>query len=285
MRIEKLTAEQEALFPAIREEWLAIGLSTELADRPRAEAAVDLAYAAGGLAPPQRKLWAQSPIEGARLAAELANTQIPDVVGASFGQHDGGWLSFYAAFGRFGIDVHRLDGLFELAKSCGWWWAFGDVVVLTERPNHLSRDDRGRLHCETGAAIRWPDGWGVYAWHGVRVPEDVILRPHDLSVERIEKETNVEIRRVMIERYGVSRYVSDSGAEAIAEDSCGVLYRKEVPGDEAIVMVKVLNSTPEPDGSRKTYFLRVPPNMRTPHEAVAWSFNVPPDRYKPETET
>ena len=27
-------------------------------------------------------------------------------------------------------------------------------------------------------------------------------------------------------------------------------------------MVEVLNSTPEPDGSRKTYFLRVPPDIR-----------------------
>ena len=33
-----------------------------------------------------------------------------------------------------------------------------------------------------------------------------------------------------------------------------------------------MNSTPEPDGTRRTYFLRVPPQMRTAREAVAWTF-------------
>ena len=37
-------------------------------------------------------------------------------------------------------------------------------------------------------------------------------------------------------------------------------------------MLEVENSTPEPDGSYKRYFLRVPPEVRTPREAVAWTF-------------
>ena len=32
--------------------------------------------------------------------------------------------------------------------------------------------------------------------------------------------------------------------------------------DEPLVMVKVMNSTPEPDGSFKPYFLRVHPELR-----------------------
>ena len=39
-------------------------------------------------------------------------------------------------------------------------------------------------------------------------------------------------------------------------------------------MVEVVNSTPEPDGSRKTYFLRVPPTIGTAREAVAWTFGL-----------
>jgi len=42
----------------------------------------------------------------------------------------------------------------------------------------------------------------------------------------------------------------------------GELYFAEVPGDEPLVMVKVMNSTLEPDGSPKPYFLRVHPQCR-----------------------
>lgn len=44
-------------------------------------------------------------------------------------------------------------------------------------------------------------------------------------------------------------------------------------------MVKVVNSTPELDGSFKDYFLRVPPTMKRARQAVAWTFDVPEDDY------
>jgi len=47
-------------------------------------------------------------------------------------------------------------------------------------------------------------------------------------------------------------------------------------------MVEVHNSTPEPDGTRKTYYLRVPPTTRTAREAVAWTFGMSGTEYRPE---
>jgi hypothetical protein len=55
--------------------------------------------------------------------------------------------------------------------------------------------------------------------------------------------------------------------------------------DEPIVIVKVLNSTPEADGSTKNYFLRVPPEIRTAKEAVAWTFGMSGEEYSPLRET
>ena len=46
-------------------------------------------------------------------------------------------------------------------------------------------------------------------------------------------------------------------------------------------MVELLNSTPEPNGEHKTYFLRVPPTMQTAHEAVAWTFDKKQIDYAP----
>jgi hypothetical protein len=125
----------------------------------------------------------------------------------------------------------------------------------------------------------------VYAIHGVRVPADVIENPASVTVERIERETNAEIRRVMIERYGQARYLVDSGAQQIHADDYGTLYRKEIPGDEPLVMVKVVNSTAEPDGSFKDYFLRVPPLMERARQAVAWTFGLEERDYAPAIQT
>jgi hypothetical protein len=50
-------------------------------------------------------------------------------------------------------------------------------------------------------------------------------------------------------------------------------------------MIEVINRTREPDGSFRRYWLRVPPTMRTAHEAVAWTFNMSAEQYAPEMET
>jgi hypothetical protein len=96
----------------------------------------------------------------------------------------------------------------------------------------------------------------------VRVSEQIIEHPEAITIQQIQEENNAEVRRVLIERYGLSRYLVDSRAKKIAEDGFGELYRSEIPNDQPLVMVKVVNSTPEPDGSGKPYFLRVHPEVR-----------------------
>ena len=73
MTIEKLTPDQEAALPAVRDEWLAIGLSTEPADRAEAEAGVAEAYRAAGMEPPEIVVWVDSPMAGA-IAARYRGT-------------------------------------------------------------------------------------------------------------------------------------------------------------------------------------------------------------------
>lgn len=58
-------------------------------------------------------------------------------------------------------------------------------------------------------------------------------------------------------------------------DDFGTLWRIPLPGDEPLVMVEVVNSTPEPDGSWHTYWLRVPPTMATAKQAVLWTHDLP----------
>jgi hypothetical protein len=206
---------------------------------------------------------------------------------AAYGQHDASILCFYDFFARVcGVEeCRKLEGLNLVAQSCGWWWAYDSLAILTERPSRLSLDDRGRLHADSDWAILYPDGFGYCLVHGVEVPEHVVLEPSKITVKEIESEANVEVRRVMMEKYGQSRFLLDSGAVEIHKDDWGTLYRKEVPEDEPLVMVNVLNSTLEPDGSAKPYWLRVPPTMTTARAAVAWTFQQAAETYAPEVET
>lgn len=86
--------------------------------------------------------------------------------------------------------------------------------------------------------------------------------PIKFTVTQIQSEKNAEVRRVMIERFGQSRFLLESGAKEIHRDDFGILYQQEVEDDEPLVMVKVVNATPEPDGSFRDYFLRVAPDLK-----------------------
>jgi hypothetical protein len=213
--------------------------------------------------------------------------QVRDQVSrCAYGSHEASWLSFYDTFERAGISgCERLRGMGTVARSAGWWWPFAGAVILTERPERLERDDRGRLHSPTGMAIRYPDGFGVYAWHGVRVPAEVIERPEMLDVARITNESNAEVRGVMLERYGLERYVRECGARVLDRSDYGTLWRAELPNDEPLVLVEVENSTPEPDQSRKRYMIRVPPTIERAREAVSWSFGMGEQEYAPAAES
>ncbi|MEV1053004.1 DUF6745 domain-containing protein [Streptomyces sp. NPDC049887] len=198
---------------------------------------------------------------------------------AVLGQHDAAWL---AAFdGR----SDRLAGLARVAEHAGWWWPFEKAVVICERPVELHRDEAGRLDRGDGPALAFPDGFALHAWRGMPVPAEFLAGLASLTPERIRTEENAELRRVMLEFYGYERYLTESDARPVHRDETGVLWRIALSDDEDVTMVEVVNSTPEPDGTHKTYWLRVPPTARTAKEGVAWTFGLDAEAYAPVRQT
>jgi hypothetical protein len=90
---------------------------------------------------------------------------------------------------------------------------------------------------------------------------------------------------MLLEHYGFDRYLREVGAARLHRDAAGTLWRAEVPGDEPLVMVEVVNATREPDGTRRVYLLRVPPETRTAQEGVAWTFGLSEEQYQPLRES
>ncbi len=229
-------------------------------------------------------------VEADKLTDVAAAMVMLDSVG---GQHDAAWLGAFApsnATSDAAITdsvitdaamAEAIAALAAVAASAGWWWPYEDGVILTERPTALLRDNVGRLHHGDGPALSFPDGWSMFAWRGMPIPPSVADELAHLTVERIRDEDNAEIRRVMVEYFGFDRYLRESKAQRLHEDECGILWRVPLDGDEPLVMVEVINSTPEPDGTSRTYFLRVPPNVTTARGGVAWTFGLTEDEYAP----
>lgn len=197
---------------------------------------------------------------------------------AVHGQFDAAWLPLYEAAGM-------TSGLADMARSAGWWWPFENVAVLTERPLALRVDDQDRLHHGSGPALAYADGFAAYSWRGNPLTPEFGRRLAATTPESIRAEENTELRRMMVEHYTPERFLKESGAEPVQQDEAGKLWRMELPQDEAIVMVEVVNSSPEPDGTFNIYFLRVPPTTQTAKAGVAWTFGLTEEEYQPLQQT
>ena len=160
------------------------------------------------------------------------------------------------------------------------WVPYANVAIVADRHTRLTRDAEGRLHSEDGLpAWEWADGTAVYAHHGRRVEPWVVSgKTGAEQIEKIAAETNIEVRRCAIERYGWGEYVVDAGWEPVASDEFGDLF--DVPGEEDQRVCVVVNGTVERDGTRRRYGLLCRSHHRSPLEAVAASYGVAPDLYR-----
>jgi hypothetical protein len=210
------------------------------------------------------------------------------------GRHWCDWPAFVAYF-RDVVELQLDQGVWEKARayedamSAGWWWPTRAFVMVCDLPSVLhieSAGGRNRLHCETGPAVAWADGWGVHSWHGTRVPADLIET--DWGVEKIMAETNTEVRRCAIEKMGWDRFVTAAGMKLADEapdpgNPGQVLRLYDVPRTVLDLPVRVLvahNATRERNGDRHVFGLTVPTDCKTAIAAAAWSFGVTTKEYR-----
>lgn len=123
-------------------------------------------------------------------------------------------------------------------------------------------------------------------WNDVRIPKKTpITEPDKLTGKRILKERNVELRRAMIERIGVERFISAVDAREIDRDTDAGGDRRllmiDMHDDEPLVVLNVLDPS-----TGRGYMLRVPPHIQTCRAAAAWVAGFDdPDDYNPLIET
>nr|WP_128645700.1 hypothetical protein [Rhodococcus sp. BS-15] len=208
-----------------------------------------------------------------------------------YGQQEAHRVAYYDIYRSFGLmtfgreDNELLDIQSALVESTGWWWAFDDIAVMSERPTTLHTEPlpdpvhgEVRLHNSSSPAIEFGDGSGVHVLNGTVVPDWVI---HDPTVERITVERNVEIRRSAIERIGWDSYLEQAGLRLVDTDDdpgnpgCSLqLFATPAGwGDEGRILLAV-NGSRERDGERRRYGLRVPGAFSSAVDAAGWTYGL-----------
>jgi hypothetical protein len=280
--IEKLTKEQEEKLDEYANKWIQKSISNEFPSERRVKEIITAFYVNAGLETPPIKI-VNSPSDAIILAKKMGVSTKTEIQFAWM-NHDCGGFGFYEFFkNEVGLkDIKEID-LFIAGSELGWTLFFDDVCIVSKKPTvyfEVKNEDIKAgvvsvLHRTNGPAIDYGDGdkSNVYAIDGVIVEPYVVDNPEKITVIDIEKEMNAEVRRIKINQYGQSRYILDSGSEIVNTDDFGTLYRKKIQGDEDLMMVKVINSTREPDGTFKDYFIRVDPKayggLKTARQAVA----------------
>jgi hypothetical protein len=122
-------------------------------------------------------------------------------------------------------------------------------------------------------------------WRRVPIDYRIAFDPGSITVDEILTESNSAMRQVLLERFGLERFITSANAVVLDVDRDAGGERKllRVPIAEDEDLVCVLVHCPS---TGRRYILRVPPTMKTCRAAIAWTAGFDnPDSYKPLIET
>ena len=169
----------------------------------------------------------------------------------------------------------------SVVKECGWIFAGKYTCIVCDRPLHLRFDNQNRLHAEGEPAIEYADGFSLYSYHGVTLPEKYgKLHPHQWRSQWLLTEDNAELRRVLIQGIGYARICQE--LQAIELDTWREYTLFKIDADLDQEPIYLLKMTCPSTGF--IHALRVPPEMKSAHQAICWvNWDIPPEEFAIQT--
>ncbi|OUL31245.1 hypothetical protein BV372_20700 [Nostoc sp. T09] len=169
----------------------------------------------------------------------------------------------------------------SVVKECGWIFAGKYTSILCDRPLHLRFDNQNRLHSEGEPAIEYADGFSLYSYHGVTLPEKYgKVHPQQWQAQWLLTEDNAELRRVLIQGIGYARICQE--LQAIELDTWAEYTLLKIDADIDEESIYLLKMTCPSTGF--IHALRVPPEMKSAHEAICWvNWGIPPEQFAIQT--
>ncbi|MEA5469268.1 DUF6745 domain-containing protein [Spirulina sp. 06S082] len=189
----------------------------------------------------------------------------------------------------------------DLAIECSSWiFPFKDICLVCDRPRILSFDSEDRLHAEGKPAIQFADGFSIYAYHGVILPEKYgKLSPSQWRSQWILSEENAELRRALIQGIGYAKICQE--LQAVEIDTWQEYSLLKIDLEIDIKLEEKPLNEEEWDGEEFTeepiyllkmicpstghiHALRVPPNINSAREAITWvNWDIDPEEFSVQT--
>ncbi|MHC5911944.1 MAG: DUF6745 domain-containing protein [Nostoc sp.] len=176
-------------------------------------------------------------------------------------------VDFYVSVLNYSYSKKRWETLQSLSRFCGWISPFEKFCIVCDRPLHLRFDNENRLHAEGEPAIEFTDGYSLYSYHGVILPEKYAkIPPQQWQATWLLTEENAELRRVLIQGIGYARICQE--LQAIELDTWQEYTLLKIDADvdeEPIYLLKMTCPS-----TSFIHALRVSPNMNSAREAIRW---------------
>ncbi len=183
------------------------------------------------------------------------------------------------------LNLHGEANLYHLPDhlTCGSL-DISDCPNLTTLPSglHVTR----WIELAGSGITRLPPGHGFeLRWRGVPVSDRIAFESESITGQDILNTDNVELRRVLMERLGYETFVQQVGGLVRDRDRDAGGERQLIciafDDDEPLMVLKVICPS-----TGHLHILRVPPYMRSCHQAAAWIAGFAnPDDYHPAIES
>jgi hypothetical protein len=182
------------------------------------------------------------------------------------------------------------EAIKTITQQTSWIIPFEKACFVFERPTKLSFDENTTFHAEGEPALKFADGYSMYAYHGVTLPEKYgELHPHQWQSAWVLEEKNAELRRVLIQGIGYGRLCQELNATVLDSWREYTLLRINV---DRVTYVNEREVIEEPihllkmtcPSTNHIHVLRVPPDIISAREAVRWvNHGVDPESFDRET--
>ncbi len=204
------------------------------------------------------------------------NTYRPSALG-----YDYCWLNICAAVLNCKVNQSVREVLESLVKECGQIYAYEKICFVCDRPRIISLDNQQQLHAEGAPAIQFADGYSLYAYHGVTIPEAYgKLHPHQWQAEWILEEKNAELRQVLIQGIGYARICQELQATELDIWREYTLLKIDRKIDDEFIYLLKMNCP----STRHIHALRVPPDIESAREAIRWvNWGIDPEEFSVQT--
>ena len=137
-----------------------------------------------------------------------------------------------------------------------YWWSHPKIF----------KNSRNQLHCETGPALL-SDCEDLFFLNGVMMEElHVMTRAEDITAQQILAETNVEVRRELLRKVGVERFLEVAKHEVLnTQENYSLLEIELHPDTPKVRYLKMQNP------SIKVWHVeKVNKKCQTVQEAINW---------------